>query len=270
MSDSPQPGAGALAAFLTRDRLLIGAGLAGATGLSWVYLVDMARDMAAGICDMPGMEGMYMGAVPVWNAPYFTMMVVMWAVMMVGMMLPSAAPTILLYAAMHRAKGRVPYLSTTGFVSGYLAVWTAFSVAATFAQWGLDEAALLSPMMVTTSPYLGAALLAAAGIYQVTPWKNACLSHCRGPIAYLHEHWRAGKLGAFLMGARHGAFCLGCCWVLMLLLFVGGVMNLIWIAAITGFVLIEKLLPPGKLAERVTGGVMIVAAAVIMLRGLPN
>lgn len=260
--------AGALTALLTRDRLLILAGLAGATILSWVYLVDMARDMAAGICDMPGMEGMYMGAVPVWNGPYFIMMVVMWAVMMVGMMLPSAAPTILLYASMHRAKGRVPYLSTAGFVSGYLAMWTAFSVAATFAQWGLDEAALLSPMMVTTSPYLGAALLAAAGIYQMTPWKHACLTHCRGPVAFLQHHWRTGKLGAFRMGAEHGAFCLGCCWVVMALLFVGGVMNLVWIGAITAFVLIEKLLPPGKLAERFTGVVMILAAAAFMLKGL--
>jgi len=260
--------AGPLTALLTRDRLLISLGLGGATGLSWLYLVDMARDMAAGICDMPGMEGMYMGAVPEWNGPYFVMMVVMWAVMMVGMMLPSAAPTILLYAAMHRQKGRVPYLSTAGFVSGYLTMWTLFSVAATAAQWGLAEAALVSPMMVSTSPYLGAGLLAAAGIYQMTPWKNACLSHCRGPIDFLQRHWRTGKLGAFRMGVEHGAFCLGCCWVIMALLFVGGVMNLVWIAAITVFVLIEKLLPPTKIAERITGATMILAAVVFMLRGL--
>lgn len=257
-----------LNAFLTRDRLFITGGLAGATILSWVYLVDIARDMASGFCDMPGMEGIYMGAVPVWNAPYFVMMVVMWAVMMVGMMLPSAAPTILLYASMHRNAGRVPYLSTVGFVLGYLTMWTLFSVAATLAQWALDEAALLSPAMVTTSPYVGAGLLAAAGVYQLTPLKSACLSHCRGPIAFLQHHWRTGKGGAFIMGLEHGAFCLGCCWVLMALLFVGGVMNLVWIGAITGFVLFEKLLPPGKLAERVSGIVMILAAAAFMLKGL--
>jgi predicted metal-binding membrane protein len=169
---------------------------------------------------------------------------------------------------MHREKGHVPYLSTAGFVSGYLVVWAVFSVAATLAQWGLDEAALLSPAMVTTSPYLGAGLLAAAGIYQMTPWKNACVSHCRGPFAFLQQHWRTGRFGAFVMGMQHGAFCLGCCWVLMALLFVGGVMNLVWIGAITGFVLVEKLLPPGKIAERITGAAMVLAAAAFMLRGL--
>lgn len=250
---------------LTRDRAIIVVALAAATALSWVYLVDMARDMAAGVCDMPGMEGMYMGAVPVWNGPYFTMMVVMWTIMMIGMMVPSAAPAILLYATMHRNSGNAPYMSTTGFVCGYLAVWTAFSLAATFAQWGLDEAALLSPMMVSTSPLLGAGLLAAAGIYQLTPWKNACLSHCRSPFAFFQQHWRAGRFGAFRMGVRHGAYCLACCWALMLLLFFGGVMNLMWIAAITVFVLLEKAAPFGRFAAKITGGVMIVVAAGILV-----
>jgi predicted metal-binding membrane protein len=253
-----------LAGLLKRDRAIILAALGGATALSWVYLVDMARDMAAGVCNMPGMEGMYMGAVPVWNAPYFTMMVVMWAVMMVGMMVPSAAPAILLYASMHRNAGRTPYMSTAGFVAGYLAVWTAFSVAAVLAQWGLDAAALLSPTMVSTSPYLGAGLLAAAGVYQLTPWKNACLSHCRGPFAFFQQHWRTGKLGAFRMGARHGAYCLACCWAIMGLLFFGGVMNLLWVAAITVFVLLEKAAPFGRHAARFTG-VLMIGASVVML-----
>ncbi len=259
-----------LTGFLTRDRAIILSALAAATALSWVYLVDMARDMAAGVCDMPGMEGMYMGAVPVWNAPYFVMMTVMWAVMMVGMMVPSAAPAILLYASMHRNTGHAPYMSTAGFVAGYLAVWTAFSVAAVFAQWGLDAAALLSPMMVSTSPYLGAGLLAAAGIFQLTPWKNACLSHCRSPFAFFQQHWQTGKLGAFRMGARHGAYCLACCWALMLLLFFGGVMNLMWIATITVFVLLEKAAPFGRHAGKVTGIAMIlVAIGVIAMRQSP-
>jgi predicted metal-binding membrane protein len=211
---------------------------------------------------------MPMMQMPEWTLSYFAMMVTMWAIMMVGMMIPSAAPTILLYAAMHRQKGHVPYLSTAGFVFGYLVVWTVFSVVATLAQWGLDEAALLSPMMVSTSPYLGAGLLAAAGVYQMTPWKNACLTHCRSPMDFLQHHWRTGRLGAFRMGAEHGTFCLGCCWVLMALLFVGGVMNLVWIAAITGFVLVEKLLPRGRTAERITGATMILAAAAFTVKGL--
>lgn len=246
---------------LLRDRVVIVSALVAATALSWVYLVDMARDMAAQVCDMPGMEGMYMGAVPVWNAPYFLMMFIMWSVMMVGMMLPSAAPAILLYAAMHRNNGCTPYMSTAGFVAGYLFIWTAFSAAAVLAQWGLDAAALLSPQMVSTSPYLGAGLLAAAGIYQMTPWKNACLSHCRSPFAFFQQFWRPGRLGAFRMGARHGAYCLACCWALMLLLFFGGVMNLLWVAAITVFVLLEKVAPFGRYAPKISGAIMIVFAA---------
>ncbi len=256
---------GPLSALLRRDRAIILCALAAAAALSWVYLVDMARDMAAGVCDMPGMEAMYLGAVPVWNAAYFVMMSVMWTVMMIGMMVPSAAPAILLYAGMHRNAGRTPYMSTAGFVGGYLAVWTAFSAAAVFAQWGLDAAALLSPMMVSTSPYLGAGLLAAAGVYQLTPWKNACLSHCRSPFAFFQQHWRTGRLGAFRMGARHGAYCLACCWALMLLLFLGGVMNLMWIAAISVFVLLEKAAPFGRHAARFTGLAMIAVALGVLL-----
>lgn len=262
--------AASMMGLLKRDRAIIVAALICVTALSWIYLVDMARDMAAGVCDMPGMEGMYMGAVPVWNAPYFTMMVVMWTIMMIGMMVPSAAPTILLYATMHRNSGRTPYMSTAGFVAGYLAVWTAFSIAATLAQWGLDAAALLSPMMVSTSPVLGAGLLIAAGIYQMTPWKNACLAHCRSPFSFFQQHWRTGRLGAFRMGARHGTYCLACCWALMLLLFFGGVMNLMWIAAITVFVLLEKAAPLGRHAAKFTGIVMIaVGAGVLIARQSP-
>ena len=257
--------AGPFAALLKRDRAIIFLALGGATALSWVYLVRMARDMAAQVCTMPGMEGMYMGAVPVWNAPYFVMMIVMWTVMMVGMMLPSAAPTILLYATMHRNSGRTPYMSTAGFVAGYLVVWTLFSMAAVLAQWGLDSVALLSPAMVSTSPYFGAGLLAAAGVYQLTPWKNACLSHCRGPFAFFQQHWRTGRLGAFRMGARHGAYCLACCWALMLLLFFGGVMNLVWVGAITVFVLLEKAAPFGRPASKVVGALMIILAAAVLV-----
>jgi predicted metal-binding membrane protein len=144
------------------------------------------------------------------------------------------------------------------FVAGYIAIWCVFSVAATSAQWGLEQAALLSPMMVSSSTELGATILIAAGIYQLTPFKNACLQHCRAPADFFYEHFRAGLYGAFRMGLLHGAYCLGCCWILMGLLFLGGVMNLMWIALIAIFLLLEKILPLGDLGGRIAGGIMIV------------
>jgi len=188
-------------------------------------------------------------------------MFVMWAVMMAAMMTPSAAPMILLYAAITRktrAEGR-PVAHSGAFASGYLATWTAFSALATVLQWGLEQAALLSPMMAGTSPYLGGVILIAAGTYQMTPLKHACLKHCRSPVHFLVGHWRKGAGGAFRMGLNHGFYCVGCCWVLMALLFVGGVMNLLWIAALAGFVLLEKIVPHGVLVGRVAGGLLIIA-----------
>jgi predicted metal-binding membrane protein len=181
--------------------------------------------------------------------------------MMVGMMVPSAAPMTLVYAAVARKAARqgTPVAPTSAFIAGYVAMWTLFSGFATLAQWGLDHAAMLSPMLVSSSPALGAALLVAAGSYQLTPLKNGCLEHCRAPAQFISENWRPGASGAFRMGLVHGAFCLGCCWVLMGLLFVGGVMNLLWIALITGFVLIEKILPHGVLGGRLAGIAMIAA-----------
>jgi predicted metal-binding membrane protein len=143
-------------------------------------------------------------------------------------------------------------------------MWTLFSVAATFLQWGLERAALLSPMMVSTSPLLGAGILIAAGVYQWTPFKSVCLRHCRMPAQFFADHWRDGVLGAFRMGFEHGAFCLGCCAVLMLLLFLGGVMNLLWIAAIAVFVLVEKLVPFGEWGGRIAGAAMILVGIVAL------
>ena len=166
---------------------------------------------------------------------------------MTGMMLPSATPATLVYTAVARKAARegTPVAPVAAFVTGYLFMWTLFSLGATLAQWGLERAALLSPMLVSTSPVLGASLLIAAGVYQLTPWKEACLEHCQSPVQFISQHWRSGGWGAFRMGLEHGAFCLGCCWVLMGLLFFGGVMNLVWIAGITLFVLLEKVLPFG-------------------------
>jgi predicted metal-binding membrane protein len=217
----------------------------------------------------PGAMDAAMGIRP-WGARDWWLMFAMWAVMMVGMMVPSAAPMALVYAMVARkaARAGTPLAPTAVFVGGYVAAWTAFSAAATAAQWALDQAALLSPMLVTTSPALGAGLLVAAGAYQLTPLKQACLEHCRAPARFFAEHWRPGLTGAFAMGLSHGAFCLGCCWVLMGLLFFGGVMNLLWIAGITAFVLLEKVAPRGLLGGRVAGVAMIAAGAALLLRFL--
>ncbi len=203
--------------------------------------------------------------IPVWDASYFLLMLMMWAIMMVGMMLPSVTPTVLIYAAVARkaAADGAPIAATFVFVIGYLLVWVLFSLGATLLQWALDEASLLSPMMATNSTLFGAGLLIAAGVYQMLPVKEACLEKCRNPVQFISENWRNGEGGAMLMGVHHGLFCLGCCWVLMGLLFLGGVMNLVWIALITLFVLAEKLLPFPRYSSRVTGSLMIVAGMVL-------
>jgi predicted metal-binding membrane protein len=182
----------------------------------------------------------------------------MWAVMMVGMMAPSATPIILLYAAAGAGRGeRGLSLATLMFGLGYVAVWSLFSIGATLAQWALHHAALLSAAMASSNGILSGAILIAAGAYQLTPWKSRCLTHCRSPLGFLMTSWRDGKSGAFRMGFRHGAYCLGCCWALMCVLFVVGVMNLIWVAALTAFVLIEKLGPGGGIVARVAGAAMV-------------
>jgi predicted metal-binding membrane protein len=260
-----------------RDRIAVLTGLAGVTLISWAYLVGMAVQMDAS--SMKGMGAIQvadaislgagdtagMTALHAWSGIDFVLMFAMWAVMMVGMMVPTATPMTLVYAQVARKAARQgsTLAPTAVFVAGYVAMWTLFSLGATFAQWGLDRAALLSPMMVTTSPRLGAGLLIAAGIYQLTPIKDTCLEHCRAPAHFMAAHWRPGVSGAFRMGVHHGAFCLGCCWVLMGLLFFGGVMNLLWIAAITLFVLLEKVIPHGLLGGRVAGIAMILAGGLV-------
>ena len=231
------------------------------TGLSWLYLIVMAREMASMPMAMMGLHA--------WTPAHFGMMFAMWAIMMVGMMLPSATPTTLVYTAVARKAARegTPVAPVAAFVAGYLFMWTLFSLGATLAQWGLESAALLSPMMVSASPALGGVLLIGAGVYQLTPFKDACLEHCRSPAHFIAERWRSGTLGAFRMGVEHGAFCLGCCWVLMGLLFFGGVMNLLWIAAITLFVLVEKVAPFGVGGGRLSGIGMVGAGLFVLLSG---
>jgi predicted metal-binding membrane protein len=184
----------------------------------------------------------------------------MWAVMMIGMMLPSAIPMTLIYAAAARKAGNdgSPLAPTFVFVGGYVLVWTAFSVAATAGQWGLERAALLSPEMRSNSAVLGGLVLLAAGLYQLTPLKRVCLDKCRSPAELISRYWRGGSIR---LGVRYGLFCLGCCWVLMALLFVGGVMNLLWVALIAVFVLLEKTAPFGRIVGRVAGVAMMVFGA---------
>lgn len=238
-------------------------GLAVLSSLAWAYTAYLAWDMGRMDMEMamPQMQG--------WGPVEYLLMFVMWAVMMVAMMVPSAAPMVLMFANVNRRRREQerPYVPTGVFLAGYLAVWTAFSLIATLAQGALHEAALLSPMMVSTSPIFGGVLLLAAGIFQWTPLKHACLRHCRSPLSVILSEWREeGARGAFIMGLRHGAYCTGCCWFLMALLFVAGVMNLLWVAAIAGFVLVEKVAPAGHWVGR-TGGVVLIVVGALMIKG---
>jgi predicted metal-binding membrane protein len=217
----------------------------------------------------PGMSGMDMSATAmateprIWGPAVWALMVAMWWVMMVAMMSPSAAPTVLLYARVHRhalTQGEIQdKLAPTGaFVAGYLLVWLGFSVAAAALHWLLEREAIVSAtMMNSQSRWLSGIVLIAAGMYQLSPLKNACLSHCRAPAAFLSRHWRPHRLGALRLGALHGAFCIGCCWMLMALLFVGGVMNLVWIAVLAILVLVEKVFPAGPWVGRAAGVALI-------------
>lgn len=239
-----------------RDRLAVLTALVGVTALAWIYLFRMS----AGMKPLTPMEIM---VVRPWDLVDFGLIFLMWAIMMVGMMVPTAAPMTMMYAAVARkaARDQTPVPPTLVFASGYVVLWTLFSVIASLAQWGFDQAAMLSPMMVATSPALGGGLLLVAGAYELTPFKRVCLDHCRSPVHFLSAHWRPGVAGAFRMGVEHGAFCVGCCWALMGLLFVGGVMNLLWVGTIAFFVLVQKLMPHGQVTSRLAGGALIVAGA---------
>ena len=276
-----------LESVLRRDRLVVVIALVAVIVLSWVYVLagagmgmsafEMTRmTQPVGMIDstQPSVQGMSMGGTAVggtmvtgaWTVGYAVVIFFMWWVMMFGMMLPSAAPLLLLFARMMRKekdKG-APYVPTGVFALGYVIMWAAFSAIATGAQWGLEASGLLSGIMVGTSAVLGAGLLIAAGVWQLTPWKNACLRHCRSPIGFLSAHWRPGRTGAFKMGLVHGAFCLGCCWFLMALLFYGGVMNLYWIIGLALYILIEKLLPAGARIGQLTGVILIAWGATLL------
>ncbi len=260
---------------LRRERLIVGGCLAIMVLAAWWYLFHTragmpGMNMPGMNMHMPGMDmpGMAMEGTREWGATDVFLLFVMWAVMMVAMMVPSAAPMVLAFLSVNRRRQAAggPFVPVGIFVAGYLAVWTAYSAVATLAQWGLHQAALLSPAMTATSPFLSGGLLIAAGIFQWTPLKSGCLKGCRSPLSFLMTEWRDGKTGAFIMGLRHGSYCVGCCWILMALLFVAGVMNLLWVAVIALFVTAEKTLPRGELLGHITGVALVAAGVGLMAR----
>jgi predicted metal-binding membrane protein len=235
-----------------RDNLIVIAGLVAVSALAWAYVLQFASSMEG--MDINSME-MSMPNRQAWQSGDFVLTFMMWAVMMVAMMTPSATPMILMFARLNRQRqaDQTPISATMVFLLGYLLVWISFSAVATFVQWGLHSAALLSPEMIRVTPFLGGILLSLAGVYQFTPLKRACLSHCRTPLGFLMTEWREGIRGALSMGMRHGIYCVGCCWLMMSLLFVAGVMNLLWVALIAMCVLVEKVVPSGQWVSRAIG-----------------
>lgn len=249
------------------DRIAIGGALFAITALAWVYLLRTPRTMQMVGMTMPDSPGLVMSMA--WSAPDFLLMFTMWTVMMIGMMTPSAAPMILLYGRVARQPGldSGTFASSIWFAGGYLLSWTVFSLAATTAQYALDRASLLTLGMFLVNTRLAGVVLIAAGIYQWTSLKDSCLRQCRSPLNFLQQYggFRRTILGSLGLGFRHGLYCIGCCWVLMALLFAGGVMNLVWIAAIAALVLLEKVVPAGRVVGRVAGVVLALAGVWMML-----
>lgn len=236
-----------------RERMLVLAAIAILIALAWAYTIHVALKSA------PMSVAMAMPNMMPWSPADFGYMFAMWAVMMAAMMLPSVTPMTLLFGrvrAKRESAGR-PYVPTAIFVSGYLLVWVAFSLFATLLNWQLHSSGGLLSMMGQVAPATGGIFLVVAGIYQWTPLKRACLDHCRSPLAFLTQNWRDGIKGAMAMGLHHGIYCVGCCWLLMALLFVLGVMNLPWVALLTVVVLAEKILPRGEAISRVLGMLLI-------------
>jgi predicted metal-binding membrane protein len=238
-----------------RDRLLVGFTLAGIAAAAWFYLAHEAQQFAAtGVCQCAAMMIGGPDLSP-WSPQNLPPLVLMWIEMMVAMMLPAVTPLVLLFSkvARSRAERSQPYVSTAFFVAGYFGVWTLFSLAAALAQWVLHGVTLLTPQMTANSSIVGGAIFLAAGVFQFTPLKKTCLTHCRSPLAFLMTDWRDGRMGAFLMGWKHGLFCTVCCWLLMLLLFAVGVMNLLWIAVLAVFALSERIAPKSWHLSQISG-----------------
>jgi predicted metal-binding membrane protein len=267
---TPEISPGVVERLFRFDRRLILASLLLLAALAWVYLIMMVASMADGDMSMMGlndgraMDAMLAAPQP-WTPQTFMLMFCMWWIMMIGMMVPNAAPMILLFGRVQRRQlaGQAPYASTGLFALAYLLVWAAFSALATLAQWSLNGAAVLAPIDMRVGGAAASVILVAGGVYQLTPFKQACLEHCRSPAQFLASRWRKGKAGALRMGIEHGAYCVGCCWSLMALLFVGGVMNLLWVAGLALLVMAEKLVPRGDILARVTGYALLAASVIV-------
>jgi predicted metal-binding membrane protein len=261
---------------LRRERAVVAGGLAALCVLAWVYIWRgagsgmPAPDMTT-LALFPHRHAEPMSGMMSGNPFGFVGATTMWWVMMIAMMTPSAAPLVLLYGRVlrHHGGGAAPgraFTSSAYLAAGYLCAWLAFSMAAAAVEMVLQASGLISSTMLwSKSRVLSAAVLAAAGVYQLSPLKSACLRQCRGPVQFLTRYWRPGRLGAFAMGLRHGAWCVGCCWMLMALLFAGGLMNLAWIAVLALLVLVEKLTPAGPLVGKVTGGVLLAWAVATII-----
>ena len=268
--------AGRLEAALKRDNLIVLFALATLAALAWAYVMWLAHNMRAlsdnAAMDMTrmNMPGMLSPQFAAWTFPHALFMFAMWAVMMVGMMTPSAAPMILIYSQVARQAVTLgkQFASAGWFAAGYLAVWTGFALAATGVQYALERAAVLTPMLASSNRVVGGGVLIMAGLYQVTPLKQACLAQCRSPLHFVQQHggFQASSGGSFRLGVLHGAYCVGCCWALMALLFVGGVMNVLWIVAIAMLVLIEKLLPGGRVLAGAAGAAAVAAGIWMLVR----
>ena len=270
MADGGSPGISRLERVLKRDRLIV------AVCLLLVFTVGAAYT-AAGIgmgqsaiaMTRIALEFPDMAMAPAaWTPGAAALMFGMWLAMMIAMMTPSAAPVVLIHAAVHRKQAGHggPFGATGIFVAGYVAVWAGFSLLATALQWGLESLGVATGMMQIANPAIAGATLIAAGLYQLTPLKQTCLRQCQNPFNFIMGNWRAGRAGAFAMGARHGIYCIGCCWFLMALLFVGGIMNLVWIAGIAIFIAIEKFAAGQRLVTAGTGIVLTAAGLMVLAR----
>lgn len=259
-----------LESVLKRDRMVVLAGLVAVVVLAAAYTVAgigmnmSALTMTRMAVEIPGM----MMQPATWTASYAFLIFLMWWVMMIAMMVPSAAPAILIFAGIARKQKAAhrPFAATSLFLAGYLAAWAGFSIVATPLQWGLESIGAVTGMMEIASPLIAGLVLIAAGLYQLTPLKEACLRHCRHPVFFLLHHWKPGGSGAFRMGVEHGGYCLGCCWFLMALLFVGGIMNLLWIAGIAIYVGLEKLAAGHRWVTTVTGAALAIAGVWLVTR----
>ena len=265
----------ALEAILRRDRIIIIASLVVLTLLAWLYLVWLADDMAMGGMDMTGYrmipagQALMMPASSPWQPIEFAYVFVMWIVMMVGMMTPSVTPMLLVYARVGRQTTETrPLASVAWFAAGYFLAWITFSLMATSLQWALERAGLLTPVMAGASNILGGALLILAGLYQWTSLKDVCLWQCQAPLGFILSHggFQRTTASSIMLGFRNGVYCLGCCWALMVLLFALGVMNLFWIAALAVLVLLEKIMPSGRVIARMAGVAFFAAGVWMMLQ----